>query len=346
MIPSVATTGGGQRGRARRKGRTSRNPRVLPHSHDACVGAFLQASGGPEFRVGLHRFGNDVLSPLPRLPDNGTLATLPRLRVRLKARAYDWLRHAPVVSEAQALSLAARYRLGRQSDSGRLMLLSTALRRTRSGPVRARLERWLKPYVVGPQASVWRAERVGWNRIADELREPALVKCLVLKAPAANGEKGVLYLSFEVNWLRRLVVVSRRLRVAPRLRRCCTRSGIRAGLEHARSRGLSRLRPGHSAHSAHGLRLDQSRILPAEATRGARGRPPYGSGVGSGQAPLAALPRAPQDAQRLARPAHRAGHGSSNAGRHLGGGEGVQCRITHRARTRRTDAPRHRVSVQ
>ena len=136
------------------------------------------------------------------MPDNGTLATLPRLRVRLKARAYDWLRHAPVVSEAQALSLAARYRLGRQSDSGRLMLLSTALRRTRSGPVRARLERWLKPYVVGPQASVWRAERVGWNRIADELREPALVKCLVLKAPAANGEKGVLYLSFEVNWLR------------------------------------------------------------------------------------------------------------------------------------------------
>ena len=49
---------------------------------------------------------------------------------------------------------------------------------------------------------MWRASRIAFNRRAAALERPELVKSLILKAPQLGGEKGVLSIAFEVEWLR------------------------------------------------------------------------------------------------------------------------------------------------
>ena len=51
---------------------------------------------------------------------------------------------------------------------------------------------------------IWMDQRVGWERHVDTLADPALSRTAILKAPAANGEKGVMVLLFEYNFLRLL----------------------------------------------------------------------------------------------------------------------------------------------
>jgi hypothetical protein len=65
------------------------------------------------------------------------------------------------------------------------------------------------PHLQGPNADVWRRERIGWARYFGEFGEigksHVLPSSLLLKPPLPNGEKGVLYVSFEYNWMRLLV---------------------------------------------------------------------------------------------------------------------------------------------
>jgi glycosyltransferase involved in cell wall biosynthesis len=80
----------------------------------------------------------------------------------------------------------------RLAESGRFLRLSwTALR----------------PWLQHPRNEVWRNERIGWDRYerADfgSIKEDKSLKTtLLLKAPAAGGEKGVIYSSFEYNWMK------------------------------------------------------------------------------------------------------------------------------------------------
>ena len=127
--------------------------------------------------------------------------------VRLKSRWYDWLRDGGFAAEVQAHLLAAPWlvapaRAGAAGRTRALTALTTALRRTRSPGLRARLEKSIAPFTVGERANVWRDEQIGWSRVADETAQPRLVKSLILKAPQGPNEKGVLYISFELNWLR------------------------------------------------------------------------------------------------------------------------------------------------
>lgn len=129
------------------------------------------------------------------------------LAVRLKSRWYDWLRDGGLAAEVQANLLAMPWLLApsrtlASATTPALTALTTALRRTRSPGLRARLERAIEPFTVGPRANVWREQQIGWSRVQDETAQPRLVKSLILKAPPGNGEKGVLYISFELNWLR------------------------------------------------------------------------------------------------------------------------------------------------
>lgn len=92
------------------------------------------------------------------------------------------------------------------NQSRRLALRLVALRRFDQGAglglSRSALARWLTP----ARAPVWRENRIGWQRyegtFADINREPALTTSLLLKEPGADGEKGVLYSSFEYNWMK------------------------------------------------------------------------------------------------------------------------------------------------
>ncbi len=68
-------------------------------------------------------------------------------------------------------------------------------------------ERALRVFRAHIGDEIWMEKRLGWNRYADALATPALTRSVILKKPDANGEKGVLVLTFEYNWLRLLALV-------------------------------------------------------------------------------------------------------------------------------------------
>ncbi len=65
-------------------------------------------------------------------------------------------------------------------------------------------ERQLAPWLNTERATIWREKKIGWSRYRQQLASSTLTKSLILKAPGVDGEKGVLYVSFEYNWLRLL----------------------------------------------------------------------------------------------------------------------------------------------
>jgi glycosyltransferase involved in cell wall biosynthesis len=71
--------------------------------------------------------------------------------------------------------------------------------------VRALLERQFRPLLTLPRAEVWRQLEPGLARYYagfGGLQKRDLTTSVLLKAPGPNGEKGVLYCSFEYNWIR------------------------------------------------------------------------------------------------------------------------------------------------
>jgi glycosyltransferase involved in cell wall biosynthesis len=84
----------------------------------------------------------------------------------------------------------------------RLLLRATAYRRSSPGVLRQRLGTQLSPWLEPPRADIWRKKKIGWKRLQHEFTSKALDKSIILKFPTVDGEKGVLYVSFEYNWLR------------------------------------------------------------------------------------------------------------------------------------------------
>jgi glycosyltransferase involved in cell wall biosynthesis len=111
------------------------------------------------------------------------------------------------VSELLAHFYLVKGSLSRKSGA-RLDALLKACRWMRLAPSRRLLRTQLEPYLTGSKTNVARQKRVGWRRYYGEFgrigSRKALTTSLVLKAPAAGGEKGVLYCSFEYNWMRLL----------------------------------------------------------------------------------------------------------------------------------------------
>jgi len=119
----------------------------------------------------------------------------PRLQIA------DALRNSRAVWQLSALaSLAKSFVASTPKD--RLLLRATAYRRASPGFVRRRLESHLSRWLEPPRADVWRKERIGWKRFERDLASKTLNRTVILKSPIADGEKGVLYVSFEHNWLR------------------------------------------------------------------------------------------------------------------------------------------------
>lgn len=94
----------------------------------------------------------------------------------------------------------------------RLAMMVSAARRSEYAMSRALLRRVLAPWLSDPdKRCAWRESQIGWKRyygeaanVANISDDSALTTSLVLKAPGLAGEKGVLYSSFEFNWLRLL----------------------------------------------------------------------------------------------------------------------------------------------
>jgi len=127
-----------------------------------------------------------------------------RLFAGLTERLIDSNAAAELVGHAHL----AKGSLPFQSDARRLESLFKAGRWIKLSASRGWLRHLFKPYLTGSKADVARRERVGWQRYYGDFgrigTEKALTTSLVLKAPGSHGEKGVLYSSFEYNWMRLL----------------------------------------------------------------------------------------------------------------------------------------------
>src|SRR5262249_30523684 len=116
-----------------------------------------------------------------------------------------------VIDSAAITELAAHFHLVSgslplQSDRRRLDALLKACRWTKFAPSRRLLRAQIEPFLTGQQTDGARREKVGWHRYFASFGKigtrKALTTSLVLKAPGPGGEKGVLYCSFEYNWMR------------------------------------------------------------------------------------------------------------------------------------------------
>ncbi|GAC1535847.1 MAG: hypothetical protein NVS2B9_01340 [Myxococcales bacterium] len=120
----------------------------------------------------------------------------------MNARATGRLNNNVAASELVGHGLIALANLPFASESERLRSLLQACRRTSLTHSRELLKKRLQPYLVGGLTGLCRSQKVGWGQYSDDLQTRYLTTSLVLKAPRPGGEKGVLYCSFEYNWMR------------------------------------------------------------------------------------------------------------------------------------------------
>ncbi len=129
---------------------------------------------------------------------------LTSIPIQARARSHGLLTESRLLSEALGRAYLLRARFARRSDARQLNDLLIACRRVDSRSARQRLQQAVAPWVDPRRAEEWRQARIGWDRYYREfnLASPELHTSLLLKAPGANGEKGVLYVSFEYNLMR------------------------------------------------------------------------------------------------------------------------------------------------
>jgi glycosyltransferase involved in cell wall biosynthesis len=126
-------------------------------------------------------------------------------RVRAAARGYKRFARNPVLSEAVGAALLVRYVIPIGPAASRLSYVLVAARRLTTRPLRAVAHRLLQPWLTPERLDLVRRQHVGWSYYTEGfggLSSRGLSSTLVLKAPGPNGEKGVLYSSFEYNWMR------------------------------------------------------------------------------------------------------------------------------------------------
>jgi glycosyltransferase involved in cell wall biosynthesis len=120
----------------------------------------------------------------------------------------EWINDNAFTAEAAAHFHLVKGGLPFVSETARLDSVLKACRWTKVARSRKWLRRRLEPYLTGPKKDLARTQQVGWQRFYGSFgrlgTQKALTTSLVLKAPGPNGEKGVLYCSFEYNWMRLL----------------------------------------------------------------------------------------------------------------------------------------------
>lgn len=126
---------------------------------------------------------------------------------RARARWFGFPREAPGVSELVGLAMLAKASRPGEDRVRRARQLLVAARRLETAAGRRALRRALEATGILDDAQVFRDGHVGWERYEErdfDMHTPELTTSLVLKEPGPGGEKGVLYCSFEYNWMRLL----------------------------------------------------------------------------------------------------------------------------------------------
>lgn len=132
------------------------------------------------------------------------MTVLQNFLIRWRARSDGTLRNSALFSEIVGWALVLRSMMPGPMRA-RLNSLVTAARRLHGRRARRHLGRRLAPLLTGQGASAWRSERIGLERYFGDfadISDRQLTASLILKTPGADGEKGVLYSSFEYNWMR------------------------------------------------------------------------------------------------------------------------------------------------
>ncbi len=137
------------------------------------------------------------------------LAKLAKPRRRwwlIKQRLNESLRHSNTLRLGRGHALWAGSRLA-VSDAERLSRLCSAYSHLSPGVAQQSISAELAPWINGPQSGIWRREEIGRARHAGHLKAHGhgfVSRTVMVKAPGAGGEKGVLITYFEYNFQRLL----------------------------------------------------------------------------------------------------------------------------------------------
>ena len=124
----------------------------------------------------------------------------------LRRTAIRWMDTVKYSPRTTNLRLAGtRARLGFiLDDARRANLLMRAYRLAEAQPTREALRARAEPFLNGANGTIWREKQIGWDRYPRARESSHINRTIILKAPRPNGEKGVMLVMFEYNWLRLL----------------------------------------------------------------------------------------------------------------------------------------------
>src|SRR5262245_12745930 len=140
------------------------------------------------------------------------------LRKRFPRLVIPWedrVRYSPLVhgGAARLMALRASLKPARKDPAARLQALTRAYQAAWDGPLLGKLRKYLAPSLPDLEAvkanpygeQPWSRLKVGWSRYQRPGEPTRLSRSVILKAPDdRTGERGVLLMTFEYNWLRLL----------------------------------------------------------------------------------------------------------------------------------------------
>lgn len=134
------------------------------------------------------------------------LATTRRRWWLIKQRLDEGVRYNGLLREGRGHALWARSRLA-PSPAERLNTLCSAYAQLNPGVVQKSISDEIAPWIDGPKSGIWRDRQIGRERHAAAIKAHGhghVSRTVMVKAPGAGGEKGVLITYFEYNFQRLL----------------------------------------------------------------------------------------------------------------------------------------------
>jgi len=122
---------------------------------------------------------------------------------RAVIRSKDAGRYSRLTARLLLIVAQARLRYVRD-DAARADLLTRAYRFAETQLTRAKLCAQIDPYLSSGKGAIWRESQIGWTQYPSALDCSRVDRTIILKAPRPTGEKGVMLVMFEYNWLRQL----------------------------------------------------------------------------------------------------------------------------------------------
>ena len=103
---------------------------------------------------------------------------------RFRFRFHDWLYYSRLPREVSGLLHFLRGAIRRDTTTK----LERAIDAYRFRSIRYFKRSALRKIRNQIPSSLWREQKIGWSRYADQLEDPILTRTVVLKAPGENGE--------------------------------------------------------------------------------------------------------------------------------------------------------------